>query len=45
LYATNRTQLLWQPPDARQRRAGLALLAFPGLPYVLAVLLAEAAPG
>jgi uncharacterized membrane protein len=30
LYATNRPHLLWQRPDDRQRRAGLALAAFPG---------------
>jgi uncharacterized membrane protein len=30
LYTTNRPHLLWQQIDDRQRRAGLALAAFPG---------------
>jgi TMEM175 potassium channel family protein len=33
LHATNRPHLLWRRPDASQRRAGLALGAFPGLVY------------
>ena len=41
LYATNRPHLLWQRPDARQRRAGLAINLYPGLIY----LVASAAPG
>ena len=45
LYATGRPHLLWQRPDDRQRRAGLALAVFPGLVYLLAILLAAAAPG
>ena len=45
LYATNRPHLLWQRPDDRQRRAGLALAVFPGLVYLLAFLVAKAAPG
>ena len=44
LYATNRPHLLWQPPDHHQRRAGLALNLVPGLVYLLAFLLAGAAP-
>jgi uncharacterized membrane protein len=44
LYATRRPHLLWQPLDDRQRRAGLALNLFPGLGYLLALLLAAAAP-
>ena len=44
LYVTNRPHLLWQRLDRRQRRAGLALAAFPGLIFLLAVLIAEAAP-
>jgi uncharacterized membrane protein len=44
LYATNRPHLLWQPPDTRQRRAGLAAALFPGLVYLLAFLLARVAP-
>jgi uncharacterized membrane protein len=44
LYVTNRPHLLWQRLDHRQRRAGLALAAFPGLIFLLAVLIAEAAP-
>jgi uncharacterized membrane protein len=45
LYATNRPHLLWQRLDDRQRRAGLALAVFPGLVYLLAFLVAKAAPG
>jgi uncharacterized membrane protein len=44
LYATSRPHLLWQRLDDRQRRAGLALAAFPGLVYLLAILVAAAAP-
>jgi uncharacterized membrane protein SpoIIM required for sporulation len=44
LYATNRPHLLWQRLDDRQRRAGLALNLVPGLVYLLAFLVAEAAP-
>jgi uncharacterized membrane protein len=45
LYATNRPHLLWQRLDDRQRRAGLALNLLPGLVYLLAFLVAKAAPG
>jgi hypothetical protein len=45
LYATNRPHLLWQRPDANQRRAGLAINLYPGLVYLLAFLVAKAAPG
>jgi uncharacterized membrane protein len=45
LYATSRPHLLWRRPDDRQRRAGLALGAFPGLVYLLAFLVARSAPG
>jgi cytochrome b561 len=45
LYATNRPHLLWQRLDDRQRRAGLALTVFPGLFYLLAILVAVVAPG
>ena len=45
LYATNRPHLLWWRPDARQRRVGLVLGGFPGLVYLLAFLVARAAPG
>jgi uncharacterized membrane protein len=44
LYATNRPHLLWQRPDASQRRAGLALNVLPGLIYLLAFLVARNAP-
>jgi uncharacterized membrane protein YhaH (DUF805 family) len=43
-YATSRPHLLWQRLDDRQRRAGLALTAFPALIYLLAILVAAAAP-
>ena len=45
LYATNRPHLLWERLDTRQRRAGLALNLYPGLTYLLAFLVARAAPG
>ncbi len=45
LYAVGRPHLLWQRPDDRQRRAGLALTAFPGLVNLLAIVLAAVAPG
>jgi uncharacterized membrane protein len=45
LYATNRPHLLWEQPDARQRRVGLAVGLFPGLVYLLAFLVARTAPG
>jgi uncharacterized membrane protein len=44
LYATGRSHLLWEPLDDRQRRAALALSVFPGLAYLLAMLVAVAAP-
>jgi uncharacterized membrane protein len=45
LYVSSHPHLLWEPVDRRQRRAGLALAAFPGLVYLLAILLAGAMPG
>jgi hypothetical protein len=45
LYATNRPHLLWRRLDDRQRRAGLVVGLFPGLVYLLAFLVARAAPG
>jgi uncharacterized membrane protein len=45
LYATNRPHLLWQRLDDRQRRAGLALAVVPVFVYLLAFLVAAAAPG
>ena len=44
LYATNRTHLLWQQLDDRQRRAGLALTVVPGLVYLVALLVAGVVP-
>jgi uncharacterized membrane protein len=44
LYTTARPHLLWLRLDQRQRRAGLALATFPGLIYLLAILLADLAP-
>jgi uncharacterized membrane protein len=43
-YATSRPHLLWQRLDDRQRRTGLALAVLPGLIYLLAILVAAAAP-
>jgi uncharacterized membrane protein len=45
LYATNRPHLLWLRLDDRQRRAGLALAGFSVLVYLVAILVAEVAPG
>ena len=44
LYGTRRPHLLWTRLDERQRRAGLALAGFPGLAYLLAILLSAVAP-
>jgi uncharacterized membrane protein len=44
LYATNRPHLLWRRLDDRQRRAGLAVGLLPGLVYLVAFLVARAAP-
>ena len=44
LYATTRTHILITPVDPRSRRAGVLLVAFPGLGYLLAMLVAEPAP-
>ena len=44
-YATGRPHLLWQPVDGHQRRAALALAGLPGFAYLLAILVAAAAPG
>jgi TMEM175 potassium channel family protein len=44
LYGTSRPHLLWQRLDDRRRRAGLALAALPGLVYLLAIVVAGAAP-
>jgi TMEM175 potassium channel family protein len=45
LYATSRPHLLWQRLDDRQRRAGRALVVLPVFVYLLAFLVARAAPG
>jgi len=44
LYGTRRPHLLSTRLDDRQRRAGLALAVFPGLAYLLAILLCAVAP-
>src|SRR5262245_54029584 len=44
VYATNRTHTLIAPVDARSRRAGVILVAFPGVAYLIGFLLAEPAP-
>jgi hypothetical protein len=44
LYIIGRPHLLWQAIDDRQRRATLALTVFPGLAYLLAMLVAVTAP-
>jgi uncharacterized membrane protein len=43
-YVIGRPHLLWQAIDDRQRRATLALTVFPGLAYLLAMLVAVTAP-
>jgi uncharacterized membrane protein len=45
LYVSGRPHLLWRRLDDRQRRAGLALSAGPGLIYLVATLVAGVAPG
>lgn len=44
LYATRRTHILVSPVDARSQRAGVFLVAMPGVGYLIAMLVAEAAP-
>jgi uncharacterized membrane protein len=43
-YVTHRPSLLWSPPTARSRRLGVSLAAAPIVVYVLAMILAPAAP-
>ena len=44
LYATKRSHILLTPVDPRSRRAGVILVTFPGVGYLLAMLVAEPAP-
>ncbi len=44
LYAIHRRDLLWQPLDRRQRRAGLVLAGYPGVVYLVAIAVAGAVP-
>jgi TMEM175 potassium channel family protein len=44
LYATKRTHILVAPVDARSRWAGVILVAFPGVAYLVGYLVAEPAP-
>jgi uncharacterized membrane protein len=44
LYATTREHILLAPVDGRSRRAGVVLVAFPGVGYLLAMLLAGEVP-
>jgi hypothetical protein len=44
LYATKRTHILLAPIDPPSRRAGVILLAFPGVAYLIAYLVAESTP-
>lgn len=44
LYATKRTHILLAPVDPRSRWAGVILVAFPGVAYLIAYLVAEPAP-
>jgi uncharacterized membrane protein len=43
-YATGRRHLLFAPVDRRSRRAGVALVAVPGVAYAIAIGVADAAP-
>lgn len=43
-YASGRTHLLFAPIDRRSRRAGVALVAVPGVAYAIAIGVADAAP-
>jgi uncharacterized membrane protein len=44
LYATGRTNLLWQPPDERIRRAGLGVTMTPGVIVIVALAFTFLAP-
>ena len=44
LYATRRTHILVTPVDPRARRAGLFLVAFPGVAYLVGFFVADPAP-
>ncbi len=44
LYATNRPHLLVTAIDAQSRRTGVAIVAVPGLAYLVAIAIANAAP-
>ena len=43
-YASGRTHLLFAPIDRRSRRAGVTLVAVPGVAYAIAIGVADAAP-
>jgi uncharacterized membrane protein len=43
-YAMNHPELLWEPPDTRNRRLGYAISAAPLVAYVVAMIVADAAP-
>jgi uncharacterized membrane protein len=43
-YAMNRPELLWAPTDARNRRLGYFIAAAPLVPYLIAMIVAAAAP-
>jgi uncharacterized membrane protein len=44
MYATRRPRLLYSAVDRQSRRAGVAIVAVPGVAYAIAILVAAAAP-
>jgi uncharacterized membrane protein len=45
LYATNRPHLLYEPISPRTKRVGVLIVAVPAVFYLLAIVIADSAPG
>ena len=45
LYATNRQHLLYEPISPRTKRVGVLIVAVPAVLYLLAIVIADSAPG
>jgi uncharacterized membrane protein len=44
VYATGRTHLLYEPPDAQFRRGGVTVVVGPAVAYLVAILIADTSP-
>jgi uncharacterized membrane protein len=44
LYATGRSHLLYEPPDAQFRRGGVTVVIGPAVAYLAAILIADSSP-